>query len=98
LSEERAVYQLPIEADNVPSLNGGRQPQPERLPEPLLSHYQALRRQFDAAQIQAATLQQALQAFMLVVQRFYGTGPNDGIDPDGYLQRARPAEGEEDAG
>ena len=67
---------------------------PERLQEPHLSYYLAVREQFAALQLQAAALAQAVQAVTQVVSRFYATGPQDGIDAQGYIHRA-PEAGEE---
>lgn len=98
MSEERILYQTeqtgPQAAAEVLQNGAGdeefRRPvgtAPLRLLEPDLSYYLAVRRLFDAAQIQASAAAQAVQAVQSVIQRLYGIGPNDAIDSEGFLHR-----------
>ena len=65
---------------------------PERLREPELSYFLALRTQFHAAQVQASTLGQALQVFVGAISRALGLDETVTIDADGFLHHAPPAE------
>lgn len=65
---------------------------PERLTEPDLSYFLALRAQFHAAQVQASTLGQALQCLVGAISRARGLDESVSIDADGFLHHAAPAE------
>jgi hypothetical protein len=96
MSEPKPVYHCEtLEAPEGPVgrlLREMSQPEePLRLLEPDLSYYRVIRAQYDAAQIQAATLSQALGALNPVLARRYGLGPEDAIDAEGFIHR-RPAE------
>jgi len=88
MSEPQSIYR-PFSQEP----NGGQRPLAEartapidRLPEPELGCYQAIRRQYDAAQITLSTLHQALAALTAVISRRLGLGPEPpAIDPEGYI-------------
>lgn len=74
--------------------NGGRPPEVERLPEPDLTYYLALRREYHAAQIQASTWAQALQTLTAAISARHNLSPRDGIDGQGVIHREpAPVEG-----
>lgn len=67
---------------------------PDRLTEPDLSYFLALRAQFHAAQVQSTAKAEALEALVAAIGRARGYGPHITIDMDGFLHHAAPAEGQ----